>query len=160
MTSSWPTDEAVERAALVFYSRHYNQSFDWATVTDEARAHWLGTTREALTASALQARVEALEGEGSAAAPAPDSNEALFERVALRLKTSAEAFPSKVTARLTVEDLAALLTLARKVEALDGALEALKEAMDSRAPDLADAAHPGWYDRARAALARALGDEP
>lgn len=32
-------------------------------------------------------------------------------------------------------------------------LEALlRQAMDSRAPDLADAEHPGWSDRARAAL--------
>lgn len=36
-------------------------------------------------------------------------------------------------------------------------LRLLQEAMDSRAPDLADAEHPGWSDRARAAVARALG---
>lgn len=29
----------------------------------------------------------------------------------------------------------------------------LKQAMDSRAPDLADAEHPGWSDRARDAIA-------
>lgn len=31
----------------------------------------------------------------------------------------------------------------------------LKEAMDSRAPDYADVAHPGWYGRALAAISRA-----
>jgi len=34
-------------------------------------------------------------------------------------------------------------------------VEALEEAMDSRAQDLAEAEHPGWYDRARDALHRA-----
>ena len=44
---------------------------------------------------------------------------------------------------------------ARLIAAAPDLLEALREAMDSRAADMADAAHPGWYDRARAAIAKA-----
>lgn len=36
--------------------------------------------------------------------------------------------------------------------------DGLAEVLDSRAPDYADAAHSGWSLRARAALAKALGE--
>jgi len=43
------------------------------------------------------------------------------------------------------------LALRKAQAALDasGVVSLLREAMESRAPDFADAAHPGWSDRAR-----------
>jgi len=47
---------------------------------------------------------------------------------------------------------------ARLIASSPALAEALEQALDSRAPDLAEAAHPGWHARARAALALARGD--
>lgn len=45
--------------------------------------------------------------------------------------------------------------IVRAVNAHADLVAALREALDSRAPDYAEAAHPGWYERAKAALAKA-----
>ena len=46
---------------------------------------------------------------------------------------------------------------ARLIAAAPDLLEVLKQFMDSRAPDYAEAAHPGAYSRAIAAIAKAEG---
>lgn len=72
------------------------------------------------------------------------------------LRVSAIREASGLGAKPMLDELPGeIAKIADRARLVDELVEGLEQAMDSRAPDYADAAHPGWHDRARSLLSRA-----